>query len=75
MDNIFTVFYFFQLTEINVIDENRDLDIFAYLFSDESIKSEEYGIIGISSFSSSAASVAASRSVSVFLAQALKYFE
>ena len=35
--------------------------------SDESIKSDEYGIIGISSFSSSAASVAASRSVSVFL--------
>ena len=45
-----------------------------YLFSDESIKRDEYGIIGISSFVSNAARVAASRSVSAFLAQALKIY-
>ena len=49
----------------------HDLLLCSYLFSDDRMKSDEYGMIGISSTSSKEASLVASSSVSVFLAQAL----
>ena len=54
------------------INDVRNTLSWPYLFSEDNIKSELYGMIGISSFSSSTTILVTSKSESVFFAQALK---